>query len=206
MMQFPVHPEKIELTRGNSNDTVKVTGVGEVTILQSPSADSITFSSFFPAATFPGCQTTKPQAPMKYVQKLNGWKDGKRPVKFVSTACGISDYYTIEEFKYYEVGGDVGTIQFTLNLKLYNEVTVRQIELKIENQKATAVVTQTSSTRVDNTTTPKTYTVKSGDCLWNIAKKFYGNGSQYTKIYNANKSVIGSNPNLIRVGQALTIP
>lgn len=52
----------------------------------------------------------------------------------------------------------------------------------------------------------KTYTVKRGDCLWNIAKKFYGSGAKYTKIYNANKSVIGSNPNKIKQGQVLTIP
>ena len=48
--------------------------------------------------------------------------------------------------------------------------------------------------------------VVSGDCLWNIAKKFYGNGSKYSLIYNANKSVIGGNPNSIRPGQVLTIP
>lgn len=59
---------------------------------------------------------------------------------------------------------------------------------------------------MDNTVKPKTYTVKSGDCLWNIAKKFYGNGALYTKIYNANKSVIGGNPNLIYPGQVYTIP
>ena len=54
--------------------------------------------------------------------------------------------------------------------------------------------------------TSKTYTVKPGDCLWNIAKKFYGKGSDYTKIYNANKGKIGSNPNLIYPGQVFTIP
>ena len=52
----------------------------------------------------------------------------------------------------------------------------------------------------------KTYTVKKGDCLWNIAKAFYGKGSDYTKIYNANKGTIGSNPNLIYPGQVFTIP
>ena len=52
----------------------------------------------------------------------------------------------------------------------------------------------------------KTYTVKKGDCLWNIAKKFYGKGSDYTKIYNANKGTIGKNPNLIYPGQVFTIP
>ena len=45
-----------------------------------------------------------------------------------------------------------------------------------------------------------------GDCLWKIAQKFYGAGAQYTKIYEANKGTIGSNPNLIYPGQVLTIP
>lgn len=49
------------------------------------------------------------------------------------------------------------------------------------------------------------YTVKKGDCLWNIAKKYYGSGAQYTKIYNANKDKI-KNPNLIYVGQVFIIP
>lgn len=54
--------------------------------------------------------------------------------------------------------------------------------------------------------TTGTYTVKKGDCLWNIAKQFYGNGKDYTKIYNENKSTVGSNPNRIYPGQVLTIP
>jgi nucleoid-associated protein YgaU len=49
------------------------------------------------------------------------------------------------------------------------------------------------------------YTVQSGDTLWDIAKKFYGNGTDWTKIYDANKSVIGDNPDLIKPGQVLTI-
>ena len=76
-------------------------------------------------------------------------------------------------------------------------------QVTVEN--TTATVEQTE-TRVDNTTAPKTYTVKSGDCLWNIAKSLYGNGADYAKIYEANKGVIGSNPNLIYPGQVLTIP
>lgn len=49
------------------------------------------------------------------------------------------------------------------------------------------------------------YTVKSGDCLWNIAASYYGDGSQYEKIYQANTDKI-SDPNLIYPGQVLTIP
>lgn len=48
-----------------------------------------------------------------------------------------------------------------------------------------------------------TYTVKSGDTLSGIGSKY---GVSWSKIYDANKSVIGGNPNLIRPGQQLVIP
>ena len=51
----------------------------------------------------------------------------------------------------------------------------------------------------------KTYTVKKGDCLWNIAKLLLGDGSRYTEIYALNRDKI-TNPNLIYPGQVLTIP
>jgi nucleoid-associated protein YgaU len=47
------------------------------------------------------------------------------------------------------------------------------------------------------------YTVVSGDTLWAIAERFYGNGSEYPKIASANGI---ANPDLIMVGQELTIP
>jgi nucleoid-associated protein YgaU len=51
-----------------------------------------------------------------------------------------------------------------------------------------------------------TYTVQPGDTLWGIAQKLLGNGALYTKIYEANKDVIGPNPDIIKVGQVFRIP
>ena len=51
----------------------------------------------------------------------------------------------------------------------------------------------------------ETYTVKAGDCLWKIAEKAYGNGADWTKIYDANSNQI-DNPNLIYPGQVFVIP
>ncbi len=52
---------------------------------------------------------------------------------------------------------------------------------------------------------PKTYTVKSGDTLSKISKQFYGDAGKYMKIFEANRDKL-SNPDLIKVGQVLTIP
>jgi len=53
---------------------------------------------------------------------------------------------------------------------------------------------------------PKTCVVMPGDSLAKIAAKVYGNPAQWSKIYEANKAVIGPNPNLIKPGQTLIIP
>ncbi|MHA6246496.1 LysM peptidoglycan-binding domain-containing protein [Pontibacter sp. CAU 1760] len=50
------------------------------------------------------------------------------------------------------------------------------------------------------------YTVKSGDSLSKIAQQHYGNASDWKRIYEANKAVIGSNPNMIHPGQRFVIP
>ena len=52
---------------------------------------------------------------------------------------------------------------------------------------------------------PGTYTVKSGDCLWSIARQLYGTGCQWTVLYEANKGILNS-PDLIYAGQVLVIP
>ena len=50
----------------------------------------------------------------------------------------------------------------------------------------------------------QTYTIVKGDCLWNIAKKFYGDGRLYTKILQANSQI--KNADLIYAGDTLVIP
>lgn len=202
-IQLPVLPQSFQVTNGSSNESVNVVGLGEIIIMQSRPALQFSFSSFFPATKFPGLQVDSITKPLTLIQKINTWKASKKPIHFVATACGVDLYATIENFQYSEEGGDPGTYQYSIMLKEYREITVRQVKVNIP--KATATV-QKSEPRVDNTVTPQTYTVKSGDCLWNIAKKFYGNGAKYTTIYNANKGVIGGNPNLIYPGQVLTIP
>lgn len=49
------------------------------------------------------------------------------------------------------------------------------------------------------------YTVQPGDSLWKIAKRIYGKGLLYARIYEANREVI-ANPKSLRVGQKIVLP
>lgn len=50
------------------------------------------------------------------------------------------------------------------------------------------------------------YKVKSGDVLGTISKNVYGSTKHWKRIYDANKDVIGSDPNRLKVGMELRIP
>jgi len=56
-----------------------------------------------------------------------------------------------------------------------------------------------------DTSSSKTYTVKSGDTLSRIAKDQLGSAADYMKIFNLNKDQL-SDPDLIKPGQVLRLP
>lgn len=47
-LRFPVLPETIDVSNSLQNDSVKITGLGEITFIEEPGAKEISFSSFFP--------------------------------------------------------------------------------------------------------------------------------------------------------------
>jgi len=53
---------------------------------------------------------------------------------------------------------------------------------------------------------PRSYTIRSGDNLWNIAKDNLGSATKWSDIYKMNTDVIGANPDLIRPGTTIQLP
>lgn len=204
-LQIPVLPEKIEISYPDKNDTVYVYGVGEVTIKKHPGAFVMKWSSFFPAVKCQGC-ISNPKKPKECFDFMKKIMEIEKPAKIVYTggACRLSSQ-CIVNFEVSEEGGDLGTIHYSITVTEYKNTSVRKLKVKKKGSGKKAKVKKTSN-RSSSKSKSEKYTVKKGDCLWNIAKKFYGKGAKYTVIYNANKKVIGSNPNRIYPGQVLTIP
>ena len=140
--------------------------------------------------------------PHYYIAFLTNAMKSKTPVRLCITGCDLIRFMTVENFSYSQKGGDVGSYDYTLSFKEYREVSVRQVEVK----NGVAQLPKKTEKRVSTVSRPKTYTVQKGDLIYTIAKKYYGDIADYRKIYNANKKIIGSNPNNIKVGMVLALP
>ena len=90
----------------------------------------------------------------------------------------------------------------------------RNVKLQITYD---GTASETVSVTTASAGSASSYTVKSGDTLWAISKRYYGSGTKYSVIYNANADLIestakshgkksSSNGHWIWPGETLTIP
>ena len=58
----------------------------------------------------------------------------------------------------------------------------------------------------DEKVAEKSYTIKGGDTLSDIAQEQLGDAGRWKEIYELNKDVIGDNPDMIHPGKKLKLP
>lgn len=204
-INIPVLPAKLNVSSPGKNERVTVLELGEVLLLRKKGLRILSWESFFPVSKAP-YTTGQIKDPVSIVQAIQKARDQKSPVRFLITGTDLDCNLRmgIDSFEYEERSGELGDLYYTIKLYEWKDISPKRIVLPEKEEEPAK--TQEPERAGEPEQTSKTYTVKSGDCLWNIAKKLYGKGSDYTKLYNANKGVIGSNPNLIYAGQVLTIP
>ena len=71
---------------------------------------------------------------------------------------------------------------------------------------APGVVSSTPARTTSPSAGGDTYEVQSGDTLATIAQQYYGDSTQWRRIYDANKDAIGDDPDKLKLGTKLTIP
>jgi hypothetical protein len=213
---LPVTPSKLELKINNANKTVTLIDEGEVNILKKAGLTDIEFTCELPQVKYPYAVYKNGFKRAKYyLEKFESLKNKKKPFQFIvcrslptnKKLFNTNMKVTLEDYKITEDAENGFDVTVKVKLKQWRDYGTKTVNITLAASKPKASV----EPKRETTTSPApaqatTYTVVKGDCLWNIAKKFYGSGAKYTTIYNANKSVIGGNPNLIYPGQVLTIP
>lgn len=211
----PIAPSKLQLKIKNQNKTLILMNEGEVNILKTAGLTDISFDLLIPNVKYPFAKYDSGFKRAKYfLDKFEKMKTSKKPFQFIMVRqlpngkglFNTNIKVSMEDYQIKEDSKEGFDVTVTIKLKQYRDFGTKTCNIKFVKTKPT--VQKEKKRETTNSPAPssnKSYTVVKGDCLWNIAKKFYGNGSKYTVIYNANKDKI-KNPNLIYPGQVLTIP
>lgn len=204
--KLPVNPEELKRTRKLKVEKYQVLATGEVSVPTYCGLEEYSFEAEFPSQKYHYVNSGAKADADHYEKLFRRAQRQKQPIWFIASN-GINDDIStrvlIESVEVVEKAGEEGDKYITLSLLEYRAPGKRYVAV----QTADATVKQEDPAATEEVnpavTEGKTHTVQSGDTLWAIAKKYYGDGSQYPKIVSAND--IG-NPNLIHPGQVLTIP
>ena len=204
---LPITPKQLQIKIKNQNKTIELINFGQVNILKTPGLSEINFDFSVPiVGKYPFAREL--QSPEYYFSLLEKLKTQLKPFKFTvlrQIRADRSEFttnmnVTLEDYEIVEDADNGFDVTFKVNLKQYREYATQNLEIK---QNSDGKLTATKQTTRQTTKEPaKTYTVKSGDTLWNIAKKQLNDGSKYKDLAALNNI---SNPNFLTVGQVLKL-
>ncbi|MED4456205.1 LysM peptidoglycan-binding domain-containing protein [Metabacillus fastidiosus] len=208
-IRFPVNPPSLSVGSPFGHTDIKIVNLGEFTVIGDRELKEFEFSSFFPKHYNPTyCEYSGFREPRYLLNLIEKWRNTRKPLRFIVTGTPINYAVTIREFSYdVEKAGHMGDIYFSLTLKEFKPLKLRQ-EIDVTKKKTTGSDRPPVVNKGQLEKKVVSYTIKVNDTLQKIAarKDVYGNASDWRKIYEANKKVIGANPNLIKQGTKLVIP
>jgi LysM repeat protein len=213
-MLVPVSPSSITMKINNKNKTMVLINQGEVNIPKKAGLTEISFDLLLPNSRWPFARYDGGfHSADYYLKNLEKLKTGKKKFQFIvnrELPTGANLYATnitcvLEDYTVKDSTDEGFDAKVSVKLKQYVPFKTQTCKIKgNKKKKAKSSSTGSRNTKAANDK-DRTYTVASGDTLWGIAKKFYGDGSKYSLIQSANGSKI-SNPNSIQVGLSITIP
>lgn len=189
-LQLPVPPSNYGIKTSNNNGSFVVEGLGEISFLGKSNLAQITpIVSFFPSQDYDFCHYHDFPSPDDCIRLIEKWRLNGKPIRYIITQTSVNVLCSIEAFEHGEDDGS-GDINFTLELKEYRLIN-----------SSTKAVSSTAA-RPTSKKSPSKYTVVSGDTLYIIAKKFYGDGSKYKELAS-NNSI--KDPSNLKIGTVLRV-
>lgn len=211
---MPITPSKVTVKINNQNKTMTLINGEEINILKAAGLSDVSFELLLPQVSYPFTNGGA-QSASYYLSLFERLKTAKEPFQWIlnrEKPNGSRLFYTnltvgMEDYQITDDAEEGFDITVTVSLKQYRHYGTKTVTIQPASTPATKPTATVEPPKRETSQAPKqsTYTVKSGDCLWNIAKKYLGDGSRYNEIYNLNKDKI-KNPNLIYAGQVLTLP
>lgn len=221
---LPIAPSKLQLKVNSQNKTLTLINEGEINILKQAGLTDVDFEIMIPQVKYPfasyknGFQSAK-----VYLDKLEELKSSKEPFQFIVTRTfpngkmlfDTNMKVSLEDYKIKEDSKSAYDVMVDIKLKQFKDFSTKTCTVTFAKAKSKVSAEPKRETAASPApkSTAKTHKVVKGDCLYNIAKTYYGNGARYPEIYKTNQSVIdgknkgtGNPQYTIYPNQVFTIP
>lgn len=213
--EMPLTPSKLQLKIKGQNKTITLVNDGEVNFLRLPGLTEVTVPLLLPMLQSGG------KSPDYYLDLFEKIVTSRKSTRFILSRVSPDNkrlYDTnlsvsIESYNIDEDAANGFDVAVSLTLKQYKAFGTKTVQIIPPKQPTAAPVAKVEKPREASKPPKGPHTVVKGDCLYNIAAKYYGNGAQYKKIYEANRSVIDPRNQKYKMptytiypGQVLTIP
>ncbi|MCX7772781.1 MAG: LysM peptidoglycan-binding domain-containing protein [Clostridia bacterium] len=188
----PVTPPSFEVSHGINVETINIHALGDVALPGYGTLATIKVNCMFPSKAYPFNKTSAMLDPYGYVEKFKDWSDNRSIIRFVISETTVNLQAIISSIIYGEKDG-TGDVYATIEMREYRNLYPIQ---------TSSTGNKTRSTEKTSVTV-QTYTVKSGDTLSSICRKYYGDPSLSLKLAKHNNI---KNVNLIYAGNVIKLP
>lgn len=207
-MLLPIPPQKIPIKYPGQNETATLINGEEINITRPPGLAEISIDVVIPQMDYPCASWDgSVEDAEEFISRLQDLKESGDTFEFIVIRDSFDTNMdvTLED---YNVSDDVKEgldLVVSLTMKEARHYGTKIMNFAIVPEQPIPAAASPEPERPAARPQVKTYTVKSDDCLWNIAKKQLGDGSRWKEIHNLNLDKIG-NPNLIHAGLVLVMP
>lgn len=211
-LRIPSLPESISFANGSKYASYNILDLGEASFPSGRGCKTVEWSGVLYGEAFKDNKLLVQQwkDPEEVQRLFSEWVEYGTKLKLVISGTPINMDVTLADYKV-EYSGAFGNYTYSVSFTEYRDLSVTVIK------KSTTTTTTQPETKRNTKPAYSTYTIQSGDTLWDLAYKNYKDGKKYTVIYNANKDVIEStakkhgyssskNGHWIFAGTVLTIP
>ena len=221
-MLLPIAPSELEIKINNQNRTLSLIGDGEINVLKKMGLKDINFTCLIPQSEYPFAVYPDGFKPAKFfLDAFENLKESQVPFQFIISRVkpdGELLYdndikVSMEDYKIADNVNNGFDLTVEINLKEYRNFSTKKTLEFIENPIETAPKAIIHEDRPDeNPPQAKTYTVVEGDSLWEISRKYLGEGSRWEEILSLNPEieennlVTGRARHTIRPNQTFILP
>lgn len=206
--QLPVAPPSMTMQINNKNETVVLINEGEVNILKKPGLTDIEFEVLLPNVKYPFAVYPNGFLPAAhFLDKFEHLKVKQKSFQLIVNRMRPSGdllfdtniTVSLEDYDIQEDAENGFDVIVALRFKQYKPFGNKKLETK-KNSEGKTEVKKVENRSTTNKAKVEPYTVKKGDNLWTICKKFLGNPMKYPEIAKLNNI---KNPHLIYPGQVI---